>query len=567
MALGKLEFSRGEMIASKYEVSDLLDESPLGVTHRAKHIKSGKYVRLLMLRPKVAGHAQKDHLVEIFKKIKDIQHPGLVKFGELAENDGVAYVTYEDFEGRTLRELLTEYRVEGKRLELKEAAQITVQILEALDALHSNGIVLRALRPEYVLINARHTGPRNRNFVARIKLLGAGLWDLVPSGALAEDEFSRGETQYLAPELKGFEPVATPRCDIYSAGVIFYELITGAPPLGTYQAPTTLRAELPKVVNDIVELALANSPDDRYPSTQDFLAAVQRTAVDAPEVEADGGRKILPFAIAGGLGFILLAAIGIILYSMSQTNDPTGDGKAADISARNTAREGLQVVDAATLQALLKTQPPNMAYIPGGTFIQGRMHDDPLALATEPLSKMAETKPFLIDQFEYPNQIGAPPMTDVDYSTAEKLCSDAGKRLCTELEWEKACKGPTNAIYGYNSSTPADVFDPDFCGNGLADKGYPSGNKDQCKSGYGVYDVSGNYREWTATPGKDGPSRRVVKGGMRGNPERGTRCAYSNDENQVFNDPSMSFRCCRDVDAPPWTPAPAPAPAPASPTP
>jgi hypothetical protein len=557
VALGKLEFSRGEMIASKYEVSDLLDESPLGVTHRAKHIKSGKYVRLLMLRPKVAGHAQKDQLVEIFKKVKEIQHPGLVKFGELAENEGVAYVTYEDFEGRTLRELLTEYRVEGKRLELKEAAQITVQILEALDTLHQNGVVLRALRPEYVLINARHTGPRNRNFVARIKLIGAGLWDLVPSGALAEDEFSRGETQYLAPELKGFEPNATPRCDIYSAGVIFYELITGAPPLGTYQAPTTLRAELPRVVNDIVELALANSPDDRYPSTQDFLAAVQRTAIDAPEADNDPGRRLVPFAVAGVLGFILLAAIGSILYMVRTGPDDGQIPAAKDVEVRNAARQKLQVVDAATLQALLKTQPPNMAYIPGGTFVQGRMNVDPLALATEPLTKMVETKPFLIDQYEYPNQIGAPPMSEVDYATADSLCAKAGKRLCTDLEWEKACKGPTNAIYGYASSTPADVFDPDFCGNGLADKGYASGSKDQCKSGYSVFDVSGNYREWTSTEGKDGPTRRVVKGGMRGNPERGTRCAYSNDENQVFNDPSMSFRCCRDVDAPPWVP-PAP---------
>ncbi len=563
MAIGKLEFSRGEMIASKYEVSDLLDESPLGVTHRAKHIKSGKYVRLLMMRPKIAGHAQKDQLVDIFKRAKDLQHQGVIKYGELAEHDGIAYATYEDFDGRTLRDLLNEYRAEGKRLELKEAAQITVQILEALEDLHDQGFVLRALRPEYVLINARHTGPRNRNFVARIKIVGAGLWDLVPSGALAEDEFSRGETQYLAPELKGFEPIATARCDVYSAGVIFYELITGAAPVGTYQSPTTLRPELPKVVNDIVELALANAPEDRYPSTRDFLAAVQRTAADSVEVEVESGRRALPVALAAVLGFVLLAAVGAILWGLRMSAVNEGNqGAAQDTIARNEAREGLKTVDSATLQALLANQPPNMTYIPAGTFLQGRLNVDPMALGSEPLLSKVETKPFLIDQYEYPNLAGAPPKADVDYETADKLCKEAGKRLCTEVEWEKACKGPSNAIYGYASTTPADTFDPDFCGNGLADKGYPSGSKENCKSGYGVYDVSGNFREWTSTQGKDTPTRRVVKGGIRGNPERGTRCAFHNDENEVFKDEGMSFRCCRDVDAPAWKPS---EPAPGSP--
>ena len=100
-----------------------------------------------------------------------------MKIGELGEHDGVAYVTYEDFEGGTLRELLQEYRINGKQFALKEAAQIVMQILEGLDALHKSGLVLRALRPEYVLVNVRYTGPRKQTFVAQTKVVGAGFWD------------------------------------------------------------------------------------------------------------------------------------------------------------------------------------------------------------------------------------------------------------------------------------------------------------------------------------------------------------------------------------------------------
>ena len=82
----QLEFSRGEVLAEKYEVVDLLDESPLGVTYRVKHLKSGKYVRMMLLRPKIAGREQKDQIVAAFKKAKQITHPHLVKLGELGEH-------------------------------------------------------------------------------------------------------------------------------------------------------------------------------------------------------------------------------------------------------------------------------------------------------------------------------------------------------------------------------------------------------------------------------------------------------------------------------------------------
>ena len=180
MSTSKLEYSRGDVIAGKYEVIDLLDESPLGLMYRARHLKSGKYIRITMLRPSIAGRDHKNEIITAFKHARELQHKNLTKVGELGEHEGTAFYTMEDFEGITLRELLQEYKVQGKQFAVKDAAQITIQVLEGLNAAHANTLVMRALRPEYVLVNVRYTGPRKQNFVAQVKVAGTAFWGLVP---------------------------------------------------------------------------------------------------------------------------------------------------------------------------------------------------------------------------------------------------------------------------------------------------------------------------------------------------------------------------------------------------
>ncbi len=557
----KLDFSRGEILAKKYEVVDLLDESPLGLTYRVKHLKSGKYVRLTLLRPKIAGHEQKDAVVAAFKKAKELGHANLIKIGELGDHEGVAYYTMEDFEGQTLREILQEYKVNGKQFGIKEASQITIQILEALSAAHEGGVILRALRPEYVLVNIRYTGPRKQTFVAQVKVIGSGFWELVPAGTLAEDEFTRGEAQYLAPELKSFEPDASPRCDGYSAAVIFYEMLTGTAPIGTFQLPTMLRPDLPKAVNNVIELALAIAPEDRYQSARDFITDVQRMITEAAMGDiGDDVKAPLITPIGWGLMIMLVLAITVIAYQLFAPGDVEKEGEVADSILRQVVKDKHAMPSLEEVEAVWAKHPPNMIYVPPGPFIHGRMNVDLNSMSSEPLAKEVEVKGFMIDAFEYPNKMKGLIEYSVGYADAETKCAAAGKRLCSAVEWEKACKGPHNSIYAYNTPGPiADTYDPDYCGEGLEGREKNSGIRPDCKGKWlgGPFDMSGNFREWTSSmPGKK-DSRRIVKGGMRHNPAKGTRCAFTVDEGVAFVDASMAFRCCRDLDAAPWTP-PAP---------
>jgi serine/threonine protein kinase len=559
----KLEFSRGDVVAGKYEVVDLLDESPLGLTYRAKHQATSKYVRVLMLRPGIANRDAKDQLLQAFKQAKEIKHGNLIKLGELGEHQGLAYVTMEDFEGQTLREMLQEYKIQGTPWDVKEAAQITIQVLEAIEAGAAAGFVFKALRPEYVLIRTKRTGPKKQNFVAEIKLLGIGLWDLVPAATLAEDEFTRGEAQYMAPELKSFEPKATERCDVYSAGVIFYEMIVGVAPVGTFQLPRSRRPDLPEHVNNVAELALAHAPEDRYQTSRDFIMDIQRI-FDGSAMDAGPGIRILTPLLFVGLilALFLVAAVGLILFNLRP--DPEKVAEANDALARKQMVEQVRanMPTPEAIKQVLDRHPPNMAFIPAGAYLAGASEtekldrENGLAQPGEPVNAVTEVPGFVIDLFEFPNLKGAAPMIDVTHDVAAKECEKVGKRLCSTQEWQKACKGPNMYAYAYG-----DTFDPEFCGNGL-DEPYRSGARDACKSGWGPYDMSGNFREWTSTPLAGSTARFETKGGVRTSPERGTRCSYSKDESVAFSDKSIGFRCCRDADAPPWT-APPPEPVPA----
>lgn len=546
------EFERGDLIAGKYEVIDILDESPLGWSYRAKHGKSG-YVRVLVFNRRVANPDTKEQLIRAYKSAKDVRHDNLIKLGELGDHEGRAFVVMDDFDGSTLRELVQEFKVQGKPFDVKEAAQITIQILEGVEAAANAGFVFRGLRPENVLVKTRRIGPRQANFVAEVRLVGVGFWDLVPSATLAEDEFGKGEAQYMAPELKSFEPKSSERCDVYSSGVMFYEMVVGTAPVGTFQLPRTRRPDLPEHVNNVAESALAHAPEDRYPSARDFIIDIQRI-FDGTAVEEGGRRSLLtPLLLAAlvmALFFVVLVAI--ILFNLKP--DPLKNAEAADIEARKApalaAREAVETVSP-NLKAILASHPPNMAYVPAGPYVSGALQMeqfDGLSRAGEPVNELRETKAYLIDLFEHPNLQGSKPTLELTLAEAAKACEDTGKRLCTADEWEKACKGPNMYAYSYG-----DTFDPSYCGNGLDDTN-ATGHRKDCRSGYGPFDLSGNFREWTSTEREGSNNRFLVKGGVRAAAEKGTRCAYSKDESALFKDKSIGFRCCRDADAPPFVP-------------
>jgi sulfatase modifying factor 1 len=188
---------------------------------------------------------------------------------------------------------------------------------------------------------------------------------------------------------------------------------------------------------------------------------------------------------------------------------------------------------------------PGMVWIPGGVLRAG---SDP-----EEVPRVAEAElpgvdipiaGFYIDTLAWPNEPGAIPTTDVARDEGRRLCESKGKRLCSELEWERACKGPDGLRYEYGAT-----YDAGPCGGGMpavASSMRPSGQRPSCRSAFGVRDLHGGASEWTDSRWGRGAAKElgVVRGGNDVAGELATRCAFARAQGPLERSATTGFRCC-----------------------
>jgi hypothetical protein len=186
-----------------------------------------------------------------------------------------------------------------------------------------------------------------------------------------------------------------------------------------------------------------------------------------------------------------------------------------------------------------------MAWIPSGVLRAGSAADEvPRVADAELAGTEVAMGGFYVDVLPWPNEVGAIPTTDVTRDEAARLCATRSKRLCTELEWERACKGPDNGRYEYGSA-----YDARVCGAGTPAETSvhrPGGERSACRSAFGVRDMHGGAREWTDSSWGRGTARDrgVVRGGGDAPGEVTSRCAFARPIGAGDRAPTVGFRCC-----------------------
>ncbi len=181
--------------------------------------------------------------------------------------------------------------------------------------------------------------------------------------------------------------------------------------------------------------------------------------------------------------------------------------------------------------------PEGMRLVSAGSFKMGTAPGDPMMGFDEKALSSVEVGGFCVDIFEYPNKRGTSPTASVGFADAKRLCEAQSKRLCTEPEWEKSCKGPGGAKWPYGNA-----FDANTC-NTEDDIGdprslSPGGRFAKCRSGFGVADLSGNVAEWT--------SDRMIKGGSFASGDYAVRCSARKNGASFAKSSEVGFRCCTD---------------------
>lgn len=183
-----------------------------------------------------------------------------------------------------------------------------------------------------------------------------------------------------------------------------------------------------------------------------------------------------------------------------------------------------------------------MAYIPPGALVVGTSRDKrPRRADRELPGEQVMLEGFYMDQLPYPNEEGAIPFTNVSQEEAAALCAARDKRLCTELEWERACKGPDNRTFEYG-----ETYRESICETGRPAQLRPGGYHVGCQSDFGVRDMHGGPFEWTSSSFERGLGSELatLRGGNDREGEVVGRCANAEPMSPKTKSGTIGFRCC-----------------------
>ena len=259
---------------SHYTILKKIGEGGMGVVYLAEDIQLQRKCALKLLSPR-AGFTEeiKRRFQREAQAIAAINHPNIVTIYELGEFNEMPYIIMEYIDGISLRSLLTE---KGK-IAVNDAITIMRQLCQGLGKAHFAGIIHRDLKPENILID------KDNN----VTILDFGLAKLKGSSTITTENTRLGTVFYMSPEqVQGYE--LEPRSDIFSTGVIFYEMLTGETPFkGEWDVaviysilndrPAPLRdpsISQPEVLQKIVDKSIARDVNERYQSAEEFLDAL-----------------------------------------------------------------------------------------------------------------------------------------------------------------------------------------------------------------------------------------------------------------------------------------------------
>src|SRR6516225_3297947 len=360
-----------------YEVLGYLGEGGMGVVYRARQVALDRLVALKLLR----GGSSKRLARFRAEALADarLQHPHVVQIFEIGEHQGQPYLALELLEGGSL-----DAKIAGKP-QAPQGAAVLVQVLaRAIQYAHSRGIVHRDLKPSNVLLTAEGT--------AKIADFGLAKFLEATEGQTQEGDLV-GTPRYMAPEQTSGAPEAVgPAADIYSLGVILYELLTGRAPL---QAPTPVETlllirsqeplpssrllpRLPRDLETICLKCLQKDPRRRYASAQELADDLERFLAGKPVRARPVGmaEKALKWVRRNPLAALLLALLSVSLVGglagvtwkwleaneqRDQANDKTREAKYQEYRARIAAAVGaLAMHDVADARRQLKEAPEEL---------------------------------------------------------------------------------------------------------------------------------------------------------------------------------------------------------------
>ncbi|HKW64411.1 MAG TPA: protein kinase [Candidatus Acidoferrum sp.] len=260
----------GTVLGGRYEILQLLGRGGMGAVYKAHDKELDRTVALKLIRPDLARNPE---MVRRFKQelilARQVTHKNVIRIFDLGQSDGIKFITMDFVEGHDLKALLKE----REKLPPREAALIMLQICRALEAAHGEHVIHRDLKPQNIMLDGK----------GRVYVMDFGIARSAHVPGMTQTGALIGTPEYMSPEQARGENLDQ-RSDIFSLGVIFYEILTGQKPypsdapLATLwkrmQEPVTppvkLEPGLPLPLNDVVVKSLQIEPENRFASAREM---------------------------------------------------------------------------------------------------------------------------------------------------------------------------------------------------------------------------------------------------------------------------------------------------------
>jgi len=319
----------------RYEVLGELGQGAMGVVYKARDPLIDRVVAIKTINLALALDEKEEFESRFYQEAKAagrLSHPNIVTIFDVGKNGDVAYIAMEFLEGRELRDIMDD----GRLLPIDQVLDIVAQVAQGLAYAHEHDIVHRDVKPSNVMIvRGKH-----------VKITDFGIARMPSSAVQTQTGMVLGSPKYMSPEQVMGKPIDQ-RSDIFSLGVMLFEMLTGQAPFNgdnvnaiMYQTlnaipspPNTLNPDVPEMVNFIVAKALAKKVEDRYQNALDFsvdLRACRETlprstqTSDLSKTPASGEKKFSHAIDVGGrIGSREEEAMASSLAGLSKAFDST----------------------------------------------------------------------------------------------------------------------------------------------------------------------------------------------------------------------------------------------------
>ncbi len=340
---GQHVLAAGHLLAHRYEVLSLLGEGGMGAVYKARDVELGRTVALKVIRPDLArNRGVLDRFKQELILATQVTHRNVVRIYDLGEAEGMKFITMEYVEGRDLAAIIHE----RTKLTPREAVAVIEQVCRALEAAHNVGVIHRDLKPQNIMWE---TG------TGRILVMDFGLAKTLEGDRMTQTGAMVGTMEYMSPE-QALAGNLDQRSDIFSLGLIFYELLTGQTPFRADSALASLikrtqervvpvselDKSVPPELSQIVSRSLERDVALRYQSASELLTDLElwsgtgKSGIIAarlrpgPRRWADENKRLL----AGAAGLVLLLVAALAYFLTRPRVLPTPEAKQAEPAVR-----------------------------------------------------------------------------------------------------------------------------------------------------------------------------------------------------------------------------------------